>query len=85
MRFVQDGAQIQPIAAETIERKRHVEDILARFDAAPDIAPAFTDASLYHQQGLPGLKGRRLLVMAGRSPGYLRFGGGGRWPGHARP
>ena len=50
---MRDGVQLHPTATETTERQRRVEDILARFDAAPDIDPTFTDASLYDKHGLP--------------------------------
>jgi transcriptional regulator with XRE-family HTH domain len=54
IRLVEDGVQLRPTATERVERKRRVADILARFDSAPDLAPGFTDASLYDENGLPG-------------------------------
>ena len=54
VRFVQDGVQLRPAATEARERKRRIEEILVRFDAAPDIDSTFTDASLYDEHGLPG-------------------------------
>jgi len=54
VRFVHDGVKLRPTATETTERKRRIEEILARFDAAPDIDPSFTEASLYDEHGLPG-------------------------------
>src|SRR5690242_9509576 len=54
VRFVEDGVQLRPTATERVAHKRRIADILARFDAAPDVAPAFTEASLYDENGLPG-------------------------------
>lgn len=35
------------------ERRRHTDELLARFDAGPDRAPGFTDKDLYDANGDP--------------------------------
>jgi DNA-binding LacI/PurR family transcriptional regulator len=54
IRFVEDGVQLRSTATERVEHKRCIAEILAQFDAAPDVAAAFTDANLYDENGLPG-------------------------------
>ena len=35
------------------ERRRRTDELLARFDAGPDLAPGFTDRDLYDANGDP--------------------------------
>ncbi len=34
-------------------RRRHIDEILAKFDAEPDLAPGFTDKDLHDENGDP--------------------------------
>ena len=45
--------RLQQLQDERHERRRRIDEVLARFDAEPDLAPGFTDKDLYDENGDP--------------------------------
>lgn len=45
--------RLQQLQDERHERRRRIDEVLARFDAEPDLAPVFTDKDLYDDNGDP--------------------------------
>ena len=45
--------RLRELEDERIERERRIDEILAEFDAEPDLAPGFTDKDLYDENGDP--------------------------------
>ncbi|MFO1049478.1 MAG: type II toxin-antitoxin system VapB family antitoxin [Geminicoccaceae bacterium] len=45
--------RLQQLQDERDERRRRIDEVLARFDAEPDRAPGFTDKDLYDDNGDP--------------------------------
>ena len=45
--------RLHQLEGERAARRRKVDEILARFDAGPDLAPGFTDKDLYDENGDP--------------------------------
>lgn len=47
--------RLQELTDERDERRRRIDELLAKFDAEPDLAPGFTDKDLYDENGDPVL------------------------------
>ena len=45
--------RLQELQDERDERRRKVDEFLAKLDAEPDLAPGFTDKDLYDENGDP--------------------------------
>ena len=45
--------RLRQLEDEQAERHRKIDEILAEFDAGPDLAPGFTDKDLYDENGDP--------------------------------
>ena len=45
--------RLKQLEDEQAGRKRKIDEILAKFDAGPDLAPGFTDKDLYDENGDP--------------------------------
>ena len=45
--------RLRQLEDEQAERRRKIDEILAEFDAGPDLAPGFTDKDLYDENGDP--------------------------------
>ena len=45
--------RLQELQDERDERRRKVDEFLAKLDAEPDLAPSFTDKDLYDENGDP--------------------------------
>ena len=45
--------RLRRLQDEAAERRRRIDALLARFDAAPDLAPGFTDRDLHDEHGDP--------------------------------
>ena len=47
--------RLQELRDERDDRRRRIDELLAKFDAEPDLAPGFTDKDLYDENGDPVL------------------------------
>lgn len=47
--------RLKELEDDRAERQRKIDEILAKFDAGPDLAPGFTDKDLYDEDGNPVL------------------------------
>ena len=47
--------RLQELRDERDDRRRRIDELLAKFDAEPDLAPGFTDKDLYDGNGDPVL------------------------------
>lgn len=45
--------RLKQLEDERAARRRQIDEILAEFDAEPDLAPGFTDKDLYDENGDP--------------------------------
>lgn len=45
--------RLEQLRNDRDERDRKIDEILAKFDAGPDLAPGFTDKDLYDENGDP--------------------------------
>lgn len=45
--------RLKQLQDEHDERSRKIDELLAKFDAEPDLAPGFTDKDLYDENGDP--------------------------------
>ena len=45
--------RLQQLQDARDERRRQIDELLAKFDAEPDLAPGFTDKDLYDENGDP--------------------------------
>lgn len=45
--------RLKQLEDERAARRRRIDEILAKFDAEPDLAPGFTDKDLYDENGDP--------------------------------
>lgn len=45
--------RLEQLRDDRDERDRKIDEILAKFDAGPDLAPGFTDKDLYDENGDP--------------------------------
>jgi hypothetical protein len=45
--------RLKELEDDRAERQRKIDEILAKFDRGPDLAPGFTDKDLYDENGDP--------------------------------
>jgi hypothetical protein len=45
--------RLKQLEGDRVARRRKIDEILAEFDAGPDLAPGFTDKDLYDENGDP--------------------------------